>query len=234
MCLLYDAGLRKESNMAYRIGQRLGNYQLVRLLGRGGFAEVYLGEQVYLHTQAALKVLRVQLLDEHVQAFLKEAQLIAHLEHPHIVQVHDFAVQDGTPFLVMVYAPHGSVRRLYPAGTVLDARTVLSYVKDVADALQFAHDHGLIHRDVKPENMLVGPDDKLLLSDFGLAIVALSSRQQEALDIVGTVLYMAPEQLRGKPCTASDQYALGVVVYEWLCGVPPFSGTHSEIAVQHA
>src|SRR6266700_2996999 len=193
MCLLYDAGLRKENNMVYSPGQRLGNYQLVRLLGRGGFAEVYLGEQVYLHTQAALKVLHVQLLDEHVQAFLREAQLIAHLEHPHIVQVLDFSVQEGTPFLVMSYASHGSIRRLYPGGTVLDGRTILSHVKDVADALQFAHDHGLIHRDVKPENMLVGPDNRLLLSDFGLAVVALSSRQQGEQDIVGTVTYMAPE-----------------------------------------
>jgi eukaryotic-like serine/threonine-protein kinase len=179
-----------ESNMGHHVGQRLGNYRLLRLLGQGGFAKVYLGEQIYLHTQAALKVLHVQLLDEHVQAFLKEARLIAHLEHPRIVQVHDFAVQEGTPFLVMSYAPHGSIRRLYPEGTVLDAGIVLSYVKDVAEALQFAHDHGLIHRDVKPENMLVGSDKRLLLGDFGLAVVALGSQQKGAQDIVGTVFYI--------------------------------------------
>lgn len=98
-----------ESNKGHHVGQRLGNYRLLRLLGQGGFAKVYLGEQVYLHTQAALKVLHVQLLNGHVQAFLNEARLIAHLEHPRIVQVHDFAVQEGTPFLVMSYAPHGSI-----------------------------------------------------------------------------------------------------------------------------
>jgi serine/threonine protein kinase/tetratricopeptide (TPR) repeat protein len=222
-----------ESNMGHHVGQRLGNYRLLRLLGQGGFAKAYLGEQIYLHTQAALKVLHVQLLDGHVQAFLKEARLIAHLEHPRIVQVHDFAVQEGTPFLVMSYAPHGSIRRLYPEGTVLDAGTVLSYVRDIAEALQFAHDHGLIHRDVKPENMLVSSDKRLLLGDFGLAVAALGSQQKGAQDIVGTVFYMAPEQLEGRPCAASDQYALGVVAYEWLCGVLPFVGTHREVAGQH-
>jgi serine/threonine protein kinase/tetratricopeptide (TPR) repeat protein len=215
-----------------RIGQQLGNYRLTRLLGRGGFAEVYLGEQVYLHTQAALKVLRVQLADEHVRNFLREAQTIAHLEHPHIVQVLDFGVQHGLPFLVMHYAPLGSLRHLHPQGTILPAQTIISYIKQVSSALQFAHEHKLVHRDVKPENMLMEQQGSLLLSDFGLAVVVQHSTRREQQKVVGTVAHMAPEQLLGEPCIARDQYALGIVVYEWLCGTPPFVGSRQEIAMQ--
>lgn len=155
--------------MGTRIGQQLGNYRLTRLLGRGGFAEVYLGEHLYLNTQAALK----------------------------------------------------------PPETIID------YVKQVAAALQCAHERNLIHRDIMPENMLLGAHREVLLGDFGLAVVAQSTQHQELEHIVGTIPYMAPEQLRGKPCKASDQYALGVVVYEWLCGALPFAGTSLEVAMQH-
>src|SRR5947209_582531 len=105
--------------MTHRIGRQFGNYRLTRFLGRGGFAEVYLGEQIYLKTQAALKVLRLQLADEHVQDFLQEARTIAHLEHPHIVQVLEFGVQESTPFLVMRYAPHGTLRAQHLKGSRL-------------------------------------------------------------------------------------------------------------------
>jgi serine/threonine protein kinase len=208
--------------MEHHFGDRLGNYRLIRLLGRGGFAEVYLGEQVHLHTQAALKVLHVQLVEKQVRAFLQEARLLAHLSHPHIVPVLDFAVQEGIPFLVLQYAPRGSVRQIYPKGSCLSLATIVSYVKQVASALQFAHNQHIVHRDIKPENMLLGPHDAILLSDFGLAIIAQSA-QQALHNIVGTLPYMAPEQLQGHPCYASDQYALGIVAYEWLCGSPPFS-----------
>ena|SRR6266851_1659284 len=157
--------------MADRAGQQLGNYLLIRLLGRGGFAEVYLGEHLHLKTRAAIKVLHTQLADKHVDAFLKEAQTIAHLEHPHIVRVLDFDVTGGVPFLVMSYAPEGSLRQRHPKGTRLLPESILPYVKQIADALQYAHEEKLIHRDVKPENMLVGRRNEVLLSDFGLALI---------------------------------------------------------------
>src|SRR5437588_9576785 len=100
--------------MADRVGQQLGNYRLVQLLGRGGFAEVYLSEHQRLGTQAAIKVLHTQLADEDVDGFLKEARAIARLEHPHIVRVLDFDVEQGTPFLVMSYAPNGTLRQRHP------------------------------------------------------------------------------------------------------------------------
>src|SRR2546426_7750585 len=223
--------------MADRVGQQLGNYRLVRLLGHGGFAEVYLGEHVSLGSHAALKMLHMHLTEADAQAFLREAQTLARLAHPHIVRVLDFAVQEGTPFLVMEYAAGGTLRLLHPKGTRLPLETIVSYVTQVASALQYAHDQRLMHRDVKPENMLRNEREQVLLADFGLAMLAPHplSASTQAMDplITGTLPYQAPEQVQGRPCLASDQYALGVVVYEWLCGRPLFSGSAIEIAMQH-
>jgi serine/threonine protein kinase/tetratricopeptide (TPR) repeat protein len=213
-------------------GEQLGKYRLVRLLGRGGFAEVYLGEQVYLQTYAAIKILHAQLTDEQTNLFLQEARTLAHLYHPHIVPVLDFDVQDSTSFLVLHYAPRGSIRNLHPKGTRLPLPTIISYVKQIASALQFAHEQHLIHRDVKPENLLLGHYDAILLSDFGLAVTVQSTQGPALYHIAGTLPYMAPEQLQGHPCYASDQYALGIVVYEWLSGSPPFVGSPPEIMAQ--
>jgi len=165
--------------------------------------------------------------------------LIAHLEHPHVVQVLDFGVEENTPFLVMAYAPNGTLRHHHPRGIPLPLEQVVLYVKQMAEALQFAHNQRLIHRDIKPENMLVGRNHEILLSDFGIALVTPSTRAQSLLEqnsttgMAGTLPYMAPEQIQGKPVPASDQYALAVVAYEWLCGVLPFTGGYMEIAMQH-
>jgi len=221
--------------MADRVGQRLGNYRLTRLLGKGGFAEVYLGEHLRLGTHAAVKVLYTRVANpDEVTSFEKEAQTIAHFKHPHIVRVLDFDVQEDTPFLVMDYAVGGTLRQRHPKGSILPLPTVISYIKQLAEALQYAHDQKLIHRDVKPENMLVGERDELLLSDFGIALIAQSSRYQGTQDMAGTISYMAPEQIQAHPRAASDQYSLGIVIYEWLSGDRPFHGSYSEIAVKHA
>ena len=216
-----------------REGQQLGNYRLSRLLGQGGFADVYLSEHVYLGTFAAIKVLQVHLGNEEMQNFLDEARIVAHLMHPHIVRVFDFGVEGNTPFLVMEYAPNGTLRQRYPRSTRLPLAAIVSYVNQVASALQYAHDRKLIHRDVKPENMLLGSNNEILLSDFGLVLTAQSSSLENTQDAIGTLAYMAPEQLQGKSRPATDQYALGVIVYEWLSGEFPFQGHFSEVASQH-
>ena len=218
--------------MTDRTGQQLGHYRLLRLLGQGGFADVYLAEHVHLETQVAVKVLSMRLNGELVEQFRAEARTVARLIHPHIVRVLDFGVEDATPYLVMDYAPHGSLRTQHPKGTRLPLETIVSYVKQIASALQYAHDAKLIHRDIKPENMLLDEHNNLLLSDFGIALVAQSTRYQNTQDIIGTAAYMAPEQLQGKPRRASDQYALGIVVYEWLCGERPFHGSFTEMYSQ--
>ncbi|HEX9135244.1 MAG TPA: serine/threonine-protein kinase [Ktedonobacteraceae bacterium] len=214
-------------------GQQLGNYHLLRLLGQGGFADVYLGEHVYLNTQAAIKVLHTQLTQDMRVHFLGEAQTIARLRHPHIVRVLDFGVENMIPFLVMEYAPNGTLRQLYPRGSRLSLPLIVSYIKQIAGALQHAHDQRLIHRDVKPENMLLGQNNQVLLSDFGIATIAHTSHSLHTQDFSGTIAYMAPEQIQGKSRPASDQYALAVISYEWLTGHCPFQGSFAEIASQH-
>src|SRR6266516_2561985 len=216
-----------------RDGQQLGNYRLTQLLGRGNFADVYRGQHIHLNTQAAIKVLRGQLTDSDLAIFIHEARVIAHLRHPHIVQILDFGIEENTPFLVMEYAPNGNLRQRHKQGTRLALETILPYVRQIADALQFAHDQKLIHRDIKPENILLGRNNEVLLSDFGIAIMypTMSSGPQQ--DAAGTVPYMAPEQFQAHALPVSDQYALAIMVYEWLCGERPFNGTLPEIAIKH-
>jgi serine/threonine protein kinase len=216
-----------------RIGQQLGNYRLVRLLGEGAFAEVYLGEHVHLGRQVAIKILHTQLVKADIEKFRNEARTIAALEHPNIVSVIDFGVEDRTPYLVLTYGVQGNLRQRHPKGTQVPLATIVSYIKQVADALQYAHDAKLIHRDVKPENMLLGKHDEILLSDFGIAVMAQSTRYHSTKDMAGTMMYMAPEQIQGKPRPASDQYSLGIVVYEWLAGQRPFHGSLAELIGQH-
>jgi ABC-type transport system substrate-binding protein/tRNA A-37 threonylcarbamoyl transferase component Bud32 len=218
--------------MADRSGQQFGNYRLVRLLGQGGYAEVYLGQHLRLSQQAAIKVLHTHLTDSEAEHFQQEAQTISQLLHPSIIRVFDYDVQDGVPFLVMDYAAGGSLRQRYPKGNAVPLPQIVSYVKQVAEALQYAHEQKLIHRDVKPENMLLGRRDEVLLSDFGIATIAHSSGSLSTKEAVGTLVYMAPEQIEGHPRAASDQYALGCVVYEWLCGTRPFEGSPTEVMVQ--
>jgi len=218
--------------VADRVGQQFGNYRLVSLLGQGGYAEVYLGQHVRLSLQAAIKVLHAYLSGSEAEHFQQEAETIAKLTHPSIVRVLDFDVQEGVPFLVMDYAPNGSLRWRYPKGSVVPPPQIVSSVKQVAAALQYAHEQKFIHRDVKPENMLISRHEEVLLSDFGLVALAHSSASLSTQEAVGTLTYMAPEQIEGHPRAASDQYALGVVVYEWLCGSRPFEGSATEVMVQ--
>lgn len=215
-----------------RVGQKISSYRLMRLIGHGGFADVYLGEHVYLKTLAAVKILHVRADDADQPDILNEARTIAQLEHPNIVRLFEYGVDNGYPFLIMSYAARGSLRNYYPRGSRLPVARIVDYVQQIASALDYAHKNKLIHRDVKPENMLIGQNEQVLLTDFGLVMMAQTSRSQTSSDLAGTVAYMAPEQLRGRPRFASDQYALGVVVYEWLCGRRPFNGSFAEIASQ--
>src|SRR5579863_6285151 len=222
-------------NKADLIGQQISQYHLVRLLGTGEFADVYLGEHVQSNIPVAVKVLHTQLNDNEIQQFLAQTSLLAQLQHPHIVRILDYGVEYDAPYLVMDYAPHGSLRQRHPRGSHLPLATIVYYVNQIADALQYIHDQNLIHRDIKPHNMLISANHEILLSDFGIAVLSQSMgyRRQTVQDFEGTILYAAPEQIRSLPRIASDQYALGVVVYEWLCGDWPFHGIVEEIANQH-
>ncbi len=220
-------------------GQIVGDYRLLQRLGGGGFSNVYLAEHTRDGHQVAMKVLQTRLTNpDDWRTFLNEARTM-HLHHPHIMPLLDFGLsQQEEPFLVMEYAPKGTLRDRHPKGARVPLPTILDYVTQIASALQYAHEQHLIHRDVKPENMLLRSDDMLLLSDFGMATVAYSSNALDTdvgndMRVDGTVQYMAPEQLDGKPRPQSDQYALAVVIYEWLTGHCPFQGTAVEVAMQH-
>jgi serine/threonine protein kinase len=237
-----------------RVDQQLGNYRLVKLLGRGGYSEVYLAENVHLGLQTAIKVLKARDLDDIEQEkFRSEAKLVTTLEHPRIIKVLDYGIEmakqhDGsTPYIVMEYAPLGTLRHLYPRRTTMPLHKIALYTGQIADALQYAHDKNIIHQDVKPENMLVRKEDDAALSDFGIAVADMNTTnlelQQaailqrnargEQISIVGTTPYLAPERLHGHIQRASDQYSLAIVVYEWLTGKQPFVGTAVEVCRQH-
>jgi serine/threonine protein kinase len=212
---------------------RLGNYRLLRLLGQGGFASVYLAEHRSLGSLAAIKVLHTTLTQEDQEQFRREGRMLAHLIHPHIIRVLDFDVEGPLPFLVMDYAPGGTLRARYPKGSKVPLPQVASYVQQIASALDYAHREKLIHRDIKPENLLLGREQQVLLSDFGIAVLAHQSSSLSTQNVAGTASYMAPEHIQGKPRPASDQYALAVVVYEWISGLRPFQGSFTELCTQH-
>jgi serine/threonine protein kinase len=219
--------------MADRVGEQWGNYRLVHHLAHGGYAEVYLGEHIYVKSQAALKLLFSSTDEENVEQFRAEAKILVGLRHPHIVRMLDFTVEREIPVLIMDYAPGGSVRKRHTESSSLPLVTVVGYVKQVAAALQYAHNHGIIHRDVKPENILFDADQQILLSDFGIALLAPSPELLGTRARAGTRAYKPPEQWDGQPTFASDQYALGITTYEWLCGERPFRGDPWALEYQH-
>jgi serine/threonine protein kinase len=217
-----------------RISQSIGDYRLLRLLGKGRFGSVYLAEHLYEHTSAAVKVLHMPLTGPNdFDVFLKEARTVR-LLHPHIVSLFDFDLsRDGLPYLAMTYAEGESLRERYPQGSILSPVTIDTYVQQLASALQYAHDCHVIHHDVKPENMLMTIDGKIQLSDFNIARVSGQASLCTQPKVPGTAAYTAPEQCQGHPCPASDQYALAIVVYEWLTGQCPFQGDPFAITLQH-
>src|SRR5579884_2122170 len=209
--MVHEAGRYKD--------RQFGKYRLVQRIGAGAFAEVYLGRHIHLDTPAAVKVLTATLTEEEIGRFRDEARTVRSLKHPHILPVLDFGMESHIPFIVMDYAPNGTLRQRHLRNTRIPLPAIVSYVKQVAAALQYVHGQKLIHRDIKPENLLIGANNEILLSDFGIAAdvhSSLTQRVHKMQDIAGTVYYMAPEQIAGEPRPASDQYALGIVVYEWL------------------
>ena len=203
------------------------------LLGPGGFAEVYLAEHFYLSTQAAIKLL-LQLAQDEIRMPSVEARTIARLMHPHIVQRLGLRVEGEPLSWSWTMPPMARYANDIPKGLRECRFPPFCYVKQVASALQYAHDERLVHRDIKPENLLVGRDRRSCLVTLALRPIAHGTPSQNVETMAGTIPYMAPEQIQGHPRPASDQYSPGVVVYEWLCGDRPFHGTLTEVVVQHA
>ena len=208
-------------------GGMLGRYRLESILGRGGMAEVFRAEDTRLGRPVAVKVI----LADHaadpsfVERFLREARLVASLEHPNILPVYDFGEEGGRPYLVMPFLDGGTLRDRIRLGPVPLAKAS-GWLTPLAGALDAAHEAGILHRDVKPANVLLGRGERVFLADFGIAKMLETVTGLTATGtVMGTPLYMAPEQAQGMPATpATDRYALAVVAYEMLAGRPPFEG----------
>jgi serine/threonine protein kinase len=206
------------------IGQQVDQYQIVRELGRGGMATVYLARQLNMNRQVAIKILpRIFLHDpQFIERFKREVQLIAELEHPHILPVYDFGEYEGIPFIVMRYLAGGSLRDLINDGLppLDDLRRPF---EQLCSALDFAHGEGIIHRDLKPSNVMLDDHGNAYLSDFGIAQILQDAGRLTGSAVIGTPAYMSPEQAEGRPLDArSDVYALGVVLFEMVTGREPF------------
>ena len=234
-------------------GKQIGRYHIVRLLGSGGMGDVYLAEDPRIGQQIAVKVVRTEAAPypdedaakEAERRFQREAKVIVRLDHPRILPLYDYGEEHLANmhiiYLVMPYRPEGSLSDwLRRRGTkeLLSPQDVAHSVSQAADALQHAHDHHVIHQDVKPSNFLVRayedtslPPD-LLLSDFGVARL-FSATSSVSQSVRGTPTYMAPEQWEGEPVPATDQYSLAVMAYELLTGKPPFQGGPGKMMYQH-
>lgn len=221
-------------------GRTLGDYRLLRRLGRGAMAEVYLAEQASLRRQVAVKVLKPQLAQDetYLRRFQQEAQAAASLIHGDIVQIHEVGCREGLHFIVQEYVPGPNLRELLARQGPPDLRRALGILRNIAAALVKASEQGIVHRDIKPENILLAPEGQAKVADFGLARSIDPAQAVELTQVgitMGTPLYMSPEQIEGRPLDArSDQYSLGVTSYELLSGRPPFRGdTSLAVAVQH-
>jgi len=215
---------------------KLGAYQLVRRLGEGGMAQVYLARDVRLGRDVAVKVLDRRLADRSGfrERFLREARVAAALDHPNIVQLFDFGEENGVLYLVMPYVSGGSLQDQL-SRTPLSMSEVVTYGSQLTDALAYAHKRHLVHRDVKPANILIHSDGRLMLSDFGLAKILDSGGQPAAArnhPDAGTPEYMAPEQIEGRTEARSDLYGLGVVLYLFMTGRLPFTGSSSNSVME--
>jgi tetratricopeptide (TPR) repeat protein len=206
------------------IGKTIGRYQIIRELGKGGFATVYQGWDAALERHVAIKVLHPELTRDEaaLKRFQREAVAVARLRHANIIIVYEFGEEAGSAYIVMEFVEGNTLKvRL---GKPLPVDEAVRITSDIASALEYAHKQGVIHRDIKPANILISPDEQVVLADFGIALLAQTSSSLTR-GLLGTPQYMAPEQALGEAVDArSDLYALGIMLFEMLAGQVPFRG----------
>ena len=212
-------------------------YEVVRKLGSGGFADVYLANDRLLGRQVALKVLSSRYAhdEQFVERFRREASSAAGLNHPNIVQIYDRGEAEGTYYIAMEYLEGRSLKEIIVKYAPLSPDLLLSISVQIVEALRFAHRRDVIHRDIKPQNIIIDNDGRVKVTDFGIARAGSASTMTEAGSILGTAHYFSPEQAQGQPVeAASDLYSLGIVMYEMATGSLPFDGENPvSIAMKH-
>jgi eukaryotic-like serine/threonine-protein kinase len=213
-------------------------YQLEEVVGTGGMSTVYRARDELLERHVALKLLHPHYADdeEYVERFRREARSVAQLSHPHIVTVIDRGEDNGQQYIVFEYIDGENLKQLVERAGPLPTRRAVELALEIADALAFAHEHGLVHRDVKPQNVLITPDGDAKVTDFGIArSLDVEHGVTQTGTVLGTSNYLSPEQASGKVTTPStDVYSLGVVVYELLTGEVPFPGENFvAVAMKH-
>ncbi len=215
------------------IGKQIGNYRITGPLDSGAFGSVYKGVHLYLsNREVAIKLMHhTHLGEEHErESFLQEAQFLEMLKHPHILPIYDVGIDEGTPYIIAELAPNGSLRTLMKAckPDLISPEEALTILSQIGQALDYVHKQNIVHRDLKPENILFDVRRDALLADFGIAVF-LDTTKTKYVDVIGSPLYMAPEQFEGFASRRSDQYALACIGYEMLTGDPPFTGQHAVI-----
>lgn len=208
-------------------------YELIEKIAEGGMARVYRGRDLLLKRTVAVKVLKDQMTGDaaFIRRFEREAQSAAALSHPHIVNIYDVGEQDGTYFMVMEYVDGSNLKQYIREKGRLPVHEAIRVSRQIAEALEEAHKAGVVHRDIKPQNILFSKDGKVKVADFGIAIAGDGATVTVGDEIIGTVQYIAPEQARGEIAgKQSDLYSLGIVLYEMVTGKVPFTG-ESPVAV---
>jgi serine/threonine-protein kinase len=223
--------------MQLESGRILKNrYRILRKIGSGGMAEVYLAEDLLLNRKVAVKVMHENLASDEsfVRRFKREAQAAANLNHPNIVAVYDWGAEDDTYFIVMEYLTGKNLKQLIQERAALPIKEGIEIARQIASALAFAHKHDVIHRDIKPHNIIINEEGLVKVTDFGIAR-AKSGSLTDQEPLMGSVHYLSPEQAQGLPATElSDIYSFGVVLYEMFTGNLPFDGdTPVSIAMKH-
>jgi len=213
----------------------LGKYEIVSALGKGAMGIVYKGYDPHIERHVAIKTIRKDLVDpdvaqQYMARFKNEARAAGRLMHPHIVAVYEFGEDDTVAYIAMEYVEGAGLREHLNRRETFDFAQLVALLRQLLDALDFAHAKGVVHRDIKPSNLIVTEDGRLKVADFGIARVDTTNLTQAGM-IIGTPSYMAPEQCRGLPTDArSDLWSVGVVMYELLTGEKPFRGTLETIA----
>ena len=219
-------------------GQKINDrYEIIKNIGEGGMANVYLAQDTILDRKVAVKVLRGDLAsdDKFIRRFQREALSVSNLSHPNIVEVYDVGEEDGSHYIVMEYIEGKTLKQLLKKRESLTLTEVIDIMTQLTDGISHAHESYIIHRDIKPQNIMIEDDGRIKITDFGIAMALNATQLTQTNSVMGSVHYLPPEQASGKGATVkSDIYSLGILMYELLTGNVPFKGDNAvEIALKH-